>query len=139
MTQPATKPHRPVYPPPTPKGFTDPGGTTPVEHALRVQTAVHQQYSDWRAAHPAGIDPQVLKDNAGVFAYSDPAYALSPAIQAVKDDAAAAQAKADNLASGQAVGNDVEARLAAQSFWHRKERVLDSITQTPKWLRRCRI
>ena len=63
---------------------------------------------------------------------SDPALALQPALDAVKADAEDAQTKVDNLIKGQKVGNDVEARLAAQSFWHRKERVLDSIKDQSK-------
>lgn len=47
-------------------------------------------------------------------------------------DADAAQGKMGNLVKGQTVGSDVESRLAAQSFWHRKERVLDSIKDQGK-------
>jgi hypothetical protein len=132
MSFPGTTSHRRAYPPPVPQGFIDPGGTTPVERALRVQQAVHQQYSDWRAAHSPDIDPGMLRDNAGAFAVSDPRLALQPALDAVKADADDAQTKVDDLIKGQKVGNNVEARLAAQSFWHRKERVLDSFKDTPK-------
>jgi hypothetical protein len=67
MTFPTVRPSRPAYPPPVPSGFTDPGGTTPVEHALRVQQRVHQQYSDWRAAHSRDIAPRcVARQRRGV-------------------------------------------------------------------------
>lgn len=123
---------RPAYPPPVPVGFIDPGGTTPVEHAFRTQQEVHQAYSDWRAAHSKDISPDLLRDNAGAFSVSDAALALEPALDAVKADADAAQGRVDDLVKGQKVGSDVEARLAAQSFWHRKERVLDSVTDKTK-------
>lgn len=129
---PGTRPSRPAYPPPVPLGFTDPGGTTTVEHALRTQQEVAQQYSDWRAAHSPNIAPEILKDNAGAFQMSDAALALQPALDAAKADADAAQGRVDDLFRAQKVGNDLEARLAAQSFWHRKERVLDSVTDKAK-------
>ena len=133
MTFPTVRPARPAYPPPIPSGFIDPGGKTPVERALRTQQAVKDQYyNPWRAAHSKDVDPELLRDNAGAFAVSDPALALQPALDAVKADAEDAQTKVDNLIKGQKVGNDVEARLAAQSFWHRKERVLDSIKDQSK-------
>lgn len=130
---PGTAPARTAYPPPVPVGFIDPGGTTPVEHGYRTQQAVvDNYYSPYRAAHSPNISPDVLKDNAGAFQVSDAALALQPALDAVKADADAAQSRVDDLVRGQKVGNDVEARLAAQSFWHRKERVLDSVTDKSK-------
>jgi hypothetical protein len=133
VTFPTVRPARPAYPPPIPSGFIDPGGKTPVERALRTQQAVKDQYyNPWRAAHSKDVDPELLRDNAGAFAVSDPALALQPALDAVKADAEDAQTKVDNLIKGQKVRNDVEARLAAQSFWHRKERVLDSIKDQSK-------
>jgi hypothetical protein len=124
VTFPTVRPARRAYPPPIPSGFIDPGGKTPVERALRTQQPVADQYTAWRAAHSPNIDPDVLKDNAGAFQVSDAALALQPALDAVKADANAAQSKVDDLIKSQKVSNDVEARLAAQSFWHRKERVL---------------
>ena len=132
MTFPTVRPSRPAYPPPIPSGLIDPGGKTPVERAMRTQQAVADQYTAWRAAHGPNIAPDVLKDNAGAFQVSDAALALQPALDAVRADAEAAQGKVNDLIKGQKVGNDVEARLAAQSFWHRKERVLDSVKDTPK-------
>ncbi|MCV7352179.1 hypothetical protein [Mycobacterium parmense] len=115
-----------------PLGFTHPGGTTPVEHGLRTQQAVAQMYSDWRGAHSPNIAPEILKDNAGAFQVSDAPLASQPALDAAKADADAAQSRVDDLVKGQKVDNDIEARLAAQSFWHRKERVLDSVTDKAK-------
>lgn len=132
MIFPTVRPARRAYPPPIPSGFIDPGGKTPVERTLRTQQAVADQYTAWRAAHSPNIDPDVLKHNAGAFQVSDAALALQPALDAVKADADDAQTKVDDLIKGQKVGNDVEARLAAQSFWHRKERVLDSVPDKAK-------
>jgi hypothetical protein len=129
---PGTRPSRPAYPPPIPGFNADVGGQTPVEHAYRTQQAVAQQYSDWRAAHSPNIAPEVRRDNAGAFSISDASLALKPALDAVKADADAAQGKVDDLVKGQKVGNDVEARPAAQAFWHRKERVLDSVSDKGK-------
>jgi hypothetical protein len=132
MTFPTVRPARPAYPPPIPSGFIDPGGKTPVERALRTQQAVADQYTAWRAAHSPNIDPDVLKANAGAFSISDAALALAPALDAVKSDAQAAADKVDELVGSHTVGDDVASRLAAQSYWHRKERVLNSVKDTPK-------
>ena len=133
MTFPATQSARRSYPPPVPMGFTDPGGRSPVEHALRVQHAVHQQYTAWRAAHAKDIAPDVLKANAGAFQVSDAALALAPALDAVKADADAAEAKKDDLIDGTKVANDdVAGQIAAQRFWARTQRALDSIKDGSK-------
>jgi hypothetical protein len=63
---------------------------------------------------------------------SDAALGLAPALDAVKSDAQAAADKVDELAGSHTVGDDVASRLAAQSYWHRKGRVLDSVKDTPK-------
>lgn len=132
MTFPTVRPAHPAYPPPIPSGFIDPGAKTPVERALRTQQAVADQYTAWRAAHSPNIDPDVLKDNAGAFQVSDAALGLAPALDAVKADAQAAADKVDELVGSHTVGDDVASRLAAQSYWHRKERVLDSVKDAPK-------
>ena len=133
MTFPTVRPARPAYPPPIPSGFIDPGGKNPAERALRTQAAVHKQYSDWRAAHSKDIDPDILKSNAGAFSVSDAALALPPVLGDVKADADAAKAKVDDLVSGQKVdASDVAAQLAADRYWRRAERTLDSIKDTPK-------
>ena len=133
MTFPTVRPARPAYPPPIPSGFIGPGGKTPVERALRTQQAVADQYTAWRAAHSPNIHPDVLKDNAGAFQVSDAALALQPALDAVKADANAAQAKVSDLVKGQKVdASDVAAQLAADRFWRRTERTLDSIKDGPK-------
>jgi len=132
VTFPTVRPARPAYPPPIPSGFIDPGGKTPVEKALRTQAAVHKIYSDWRAAHSKDIDPDVLKRNAGAFSVSDAALALPEAVRAVLDDSDAASQKVNALIKGQRVGDDVASQIAAQRFWARATRTLDSIKDTPK-------
>jgi hypothetical protein len=133
MSYPGTKSARRAYPPPVPVGFVDPGGTTPVEHALRVQQAVHDSYSNWRAAHSKDISPDVLAANKGAFRVSDAALALPPALDAVKADADAAEAKKDDLIKGTRVDTSSEAgQRAADRYWHRKERALDNIKDTSK-------
>jgi len=132
MTFPGTKPSRISYPPPVPTGFVDPGGKTPVEKALRTQQAVAELYSRWRAAHPSGIDPDVLKNNAGAFSVSDAALALQPALDAVKAYSDAASKKVSDLIDGQKVGDDVASQIAAQRFWDRSRRTLDSIKDGSK-------
>jgi hypothetical protein len=125
---PGTRPSCRAYPPPVPVGFIDPGGTTPVEHALRTQQAVAQAYTDWRAAHPQGIDPDTLRDNAGAFSVSDAALQLPEVLKPVKDQADAANGKVKELMSGSRVAaDDVAAQLAAQRFWNRTQRTLDTI------------
>jgi hypothetical protein len=127
MTFPTVRSARPAYPPPVPGFNADVGGRDSVEHTFRTQHAVHQQNTDWRAAHSPDIDPQILKDNAGAYQISDAALALAPALDAMKADADAAQAKADALVWGQKVDpTDVAAQLVAQAFWNRKKPVLDS-------------
>jgi hypothetical protein len=129
---PGTRPSRPAYPPPVPVGFVDPGGHTPVEKALRTQQAVADQYTAWRAAHSPNIDPDVLKDNAGAFQVSDAALALAPALNAVKADADAATSKVNDLISDTRVGDDVASQIAAQRWWSRAQRTLDSIKDPAK-------
>ena len=129
---PGTKSSRRAYPPPVPVGFTDPGGQTPVEKALRTQQAVADLYADWRAAHSPDIEPDVLKDNAGAFQVSDAALALPPVLDAVKADADAAEAKKDDLINRQSVGDDVASQIAAQRYWNRTQRTLDAMKDTPK-------
>jgi hypothetical protein len=116
MTFPTVRPARPAYPPPIPSGFIDPGGHTPVEHALRTQQAVADQYARWRAAHSKDIDPQVLKDNASAFSVSDAALALPEAMRGVLDDSDAATKKVNDIIKSQKVGDDVASQIAAQQF-----------------------
>lgn len=133
MTFPTVRPARLAYPPPIPTAFIDPGGTTPVEHALRTQQVVAQQYADWRAAHSPDISPDVLRNNAGAFIVSDAALALPEAMRGVLDDADAAKAKVDSLVKGQKVDtSDVAAQLAADRYWRRAERTLDAIKDPAK-------
>jgi hypothetical protein len=63
-----------------------------------------QAYSDWRAAHPEGIDPDVLKDKAGAFSVSDAALQLPEVLARVKDDSEAATKKVADLLKDNRVG-----------------------------------
>jgi hypothetical protein len=135
MTQaamPGTRSARPAYPPPLPVGFIDPGGVTPVERALRTQMAVAQQYSDWRGAHSPDIPPEVLRDNKSAFQVSDAALALPEAMRGVLDDSDAASKRVADLINGQRVGDDVASQIAAQRYWARAQRTLDSIKDSAK-------
>jgi hypothetical protein len=123
---------RPQFPPPVPVGFLDPGGTDPVTHALRVQKAVHDSYSQWRAAHSPDISPDVLKDTAGAFQVSDAALALPDALAESKAAADEAAQKLTDLVDRVRPGDDVSSQLAAHAYWHRKERVLDSVKDGAK-------
>lgn len=123
----------PAYPPPLPPFNADVGGRDPIEHALRTQQAVHQNYTDWRAAHAPGIDPNILKDNAGMYQVSEGALALGPALDGAKAHADAAKGKVDSAVKGQRVDtSDVAAQLAADRYWQRALRTLDAITGAPK-------
>jgi len=124
VTFPTVRPARRAYPPPIPSGFIDPGGKTPVERALRVQQAVVQQYSDWRAAHSPNIAPDVLKDNAGAFQVSDAALALQPALDAAKADADAAHQKVEDAIAGLTVPDGQHD--AARRIWDRDRYQLDA-------------
>lgn len=134
MTIPATKPSRPVYPPPVPVGqVPHPGGTTPAETAYRTQQAVADLYTRWRAAHPKDIEPNVLKDNAGAFSVSDAAQQLPGVLDAVKQDAKDAIEKRHNLIMNNRVdGTDTAGQIAAQRFWDRSRRSLDAIREPGK-------
>jgi hypothetical protein len=132
MTFPTVWPARPAYPPPVPSGFIDRGGRTPVERVHRTQQAVAKAYSDWRAAHSRDIYPETLRDNAGAFQVSDAALALPDVLAAVKTDADEATAKVNHLIKNHRVGADVANQIAAQRYWDRSRRTLDSITNGAK-------
>jgi hypothetical protein len=130
---PGTRPSRRAYPPPLPGFNADAGGRDAIEHCIRTQVPVKDQNIEWRAAHPQGIDPDVLRDNAGAFAVSDAALALKPALDAAKAQVDEAQREAVSGVQGQKVDpTDVAAQLAADRFWHRTEKVLDSIKDPAK-------
>jgi hypothetical protein len=133
MTIPGTAPARRVHVPAPPSGqLPDPGGRTPAERAHRLQKQTADLCTRWRGSFPDGIDPQELKDAAGQFAYTDAALALAPALAPVKDDADAATKKVNNLISGTRVSDDVASQIAAQRFWARTQRTLDSLKDTPR-------
>jgi hypothetical protein len=122
---PGTRPARRVHVPPVPSGtFPDPGGRDAAERAHRLQRQTADLYTRWRASFPQGIDPDELKDNAGVFAYSDPALALEPALTAVKADADAASHRVSDAVKTVGVPDDQAAQ--AQRIWARTQRRLDA-------------
>lgn len=105
------------------------GGANSVDHAYRVQAAVHNDYSDFRARHDPALDPQLHKDSLALYTVSDGALALEPALAAVAADRDAAQADVDKIANGQRVDpTDIAAQLVAQAYWARKRAVLDSLS-----------
>jgi hypothetical protein len=133
MTFPTVRPARRVHVPPPPSGLLpEPGGRTPAERAHRLQQQTADLYTRWRGSFPNGIDPDELKDAAGQFAYTDQALALPDALQAVKDEADAANAKVSDLIKGQKVAGDVGSQIAAQRYWDRSRRTLDSIKDGAK-------
>lgn len=136
MTQafPGTSPARRAYPPPLPPfEAAAVGGRDPIEHAARVQPAVRQQFHDWRRSLSPNVSAEDRRDSADMFSVSDAALALKPALDAAKAHAAEAQAKLDAAVSGQKVdASDVAAQLAAERFWRRTERTLDSIKDGAK-------
>lgn len=133
MTLPGTKPSRRLHVPPVPTGtFPSPGGDTPAAQCFNLQRQVADLYNRWRSSFPDGVDPDELADNAGAFVASDANTQLHPALQAVKADADAAAKQVNDLINSTQVGGDTASLLAAQSYWQRKEKVLDSITDKAK-------
>jgi hypothetical protein len=124
---PGTASARRAYPPPVPVGTPhDPGGQDAATRALRRQRQVADLYSRWRAAHSPDINPDILKDNAGAFSVSDAALTLPGALDGVKADADAADQKVNDLLRSSRVGDDTASQLAAQRYWDRAQRTLDS-------------
>jgi hypothetical protein len=133
MTFPTVRPARRVHVPPPPSGhLPDPGGRTPAERAHRLQQQTADLYTRWRGSFPTGIDPDELKDNAGLFAISDAALQLPDAMAAVKDEADAATKKVNDLIKGTRVSDDVASQLAVERYWRRTERTLDAIKDPAK-------
>jgi hypothetical protein len=109
------------------------GGRDPIEHAARVQTAAKDQYEQWRHSYSPNVSAEDRRDSAGFYAVSDGALALKPSMDAAKAHADEAQAKVDTAVNGQKVdASDVAAQLAADRFWRRTERTLDSIKDQGK-------
>ena len=91
MTFPTVRPARRVHVPAPPSGqLPDPGGRDNVEHAYRRQQQVADSYTRYRNSIPDGVDPDELRDNAGIFGMTDAARSLQPALDAVQADADAA-------------------------------------------------
>jgi hypothetical protein len=79
------------------------------------------------------VSPEDRRDSANWFSVSDAALALKPALDAARAHADEAQAKVDAAVKGQRVDTtDVAAQLAADRFWRRTERTLDSIKDQGK-------
>lgn len=134
MTQPATRPHQRAFPPPFPRfDERSVGGRNPIEHCARVQNAAAQQFNDWRHSFSPNVTPEDRRDSANLFSVSDAAVALPAALDAARAHADGAQAKADAAVEAPKVdGTDVAALLAADRFWRRIERTLDSVKDGPK-------
>ena len=66
------------------------GGRDNVERAYRHQQQVADAYTRYRNSIPEGVDPDELRDNAGIFGMTDAARSLQPALDAVQADADAA-------------------------------------------------
>jgi hypothetical protein len=127
IAAPGTKPHRPQHVPAPPSGvMPDPGGQTAAERVHRIQQQAATVYTNWRNSFPQGIDPQELKDSAGMFSVSDTALALPEALASVKADSDAATAHVSHLLNSQRVGDDTGAQIAAQRYWVRAQRTLEA-------------
>jgi hypothetical protein len=131
---PGTTPARRAYPPPLPP--LDPnavGGQNATDRAARLQQVARQQYIDWRTSFSPNVSGQDRRDSADMFSVSDAAASLKPALDEVAAERDAAQAAVDAAVKGQRVdATDVAAQLAAERFWRRTERTLDSIKDVPK-------
>lgn len=134
MTLPGTAPARRAYPPsPPPFDATTVGGSDPIEHGARVQTAAKEQYARWRNSFSPNMSGEDRRDSANWFSVSDAAASLRPALDAARAHADEAQATVDAAVKGQKVDTrDVAAQLAADRFWRRTERTLDSIKDSTK-------
>lgn len=127
MTLPGTRPARRVHVPAPPSGqLPEPGGRTPAERAYRRQQQVASTFNAYRASIPDGVDPDELANAKGVFAVSDPALTLQPALDEARADAENATSRVGELVKGARVGSDVGSQIAAQRYWSRAQRGLDA-------------
>jgi hypothetical protein len=131
---PGTSPARRAYPPPLPPfDAAAVGGRDPIEHGIRTQQAARQQFHDWRRSYSPNVSAEDRRDSANMFSVSDAALALKPALDAAKAHADEAQAKVDAAVKAPKVDTtNVAAQLAADRFWRRTERTLDSIKDSAK-------
>jgi hypothetical protein len=130
---PGAKPARRGRVPTIPTGqLPDPGGASPADNCFLWQKQVAGVYDGHRASIPDGVDPDELRDAAGAFVASDANMQLHPALQLVKDDADQAAKSVNDLINSTKVGGDTASLLAAQAYWQRKEKLLDSIKDKPK-------
>ena len=125
MTFPTVRPARRVHVPAPPDGpLPDPGGRDNVERAWRKQQQVADLYTRYRNSFPAGIDPEELRDSAGVFGTTDAARSLQPALDAVKAEAdESTQRLADAVKSARVPDDQA---IQAQRIWSRLQRKLDA-------------
>jgi hypothetical protein len=132
MTLPGTRPARRVHVPPPPSGqLPDPGGRDSVERAFRRQQQVSGEYGTFRASIPAGVDPDELRDSAGIFAYSDAALTLQPALDAVSADVDTVNQMLAAASKGAGVPDDQTGQ--ASRIWARaKDRLDKAKTQSQK-------
>jgi len=123
---PGTAPARPQHGLPVPSGVPQVGGGDAVTHLHRLQRAVADGYAAYRRSVPNGVAADELRDNKGVYGYSDAALALQPALDAVRADADASTQKVHHLLKGVRVDADQASQRAAQRYWARAQRALDA-------------
>jgi hypothetical protein len=129
-TAPARRPYPPLLPPLDPSTV---GGQDATDRAARLQRVARQQYIDWRNSFSPNVSGGDRRDSANLFKISDAAASLKPALDEVAAERDAAQAAVDAAVKGQKVDStDVAAQLAADRYWRRTERTLDSIKDVPK-------
>ena len=117
MTSFGTKPAVPQHMPPVQnRALPVPAGPPDVA-AYQYQQAVAQDYQAQRAAIPEGVAPDELRDNAGVYQFSDQALGLKPMLDAVKADAEAAQQRVAAAVNSIAVPDDKSDQ--ARRIWDR--------------------
>jgi hypothetical protein len=125
MTFPTVRPaHRVHVPAPPSRQLPDTGGRDNVEHAYRRQKQVADAYTRYRNSIPKGVDPNELRDNAGIFGMTDGARSLQPALDAVQADADAATRRVADTIKSAKVPDDQA--IQAQRIWARAQKRLDA-------------
>jgi hypothetical protein len=132
MTFPTVRPARRVHVPAPPSGqLPDTGGRDNVENAYRRQQQVTDAYTRYRNSIPEGVDPDELRDNAGIFGTTDAVRSLQPALDAVQADADAATRRVADAIKSANVPDDQA--IQAQRIWARAQKRLEAaqgVTQT---------
>jgi hypothetical protein len=125
MTFPTVRPAHRVHVPAPPSGqLPDPDGRDNVERAYRRQQQVADFYTRYRNSIPDGVDPDELRDNAGIFGMTDAARSLQPALDAVQADADTATRRVADAIKSTKVPNDQA--IQAQRIWARVQKRLDA-------------